>query len=64
MEPSVNPDLPILWHSIGSPYGSLCIGFNDLASWAQTLMPLHPVEAHFHTAEAHPEANQRDDDGG
>ena len=47
MEPSVSPDLPIRWHSIGSPYGCLCIGQKDPAPWAQTPMPHHPVEAHF-----------------
>ena len=49
MEPPVSPDLPIRWHSIGSPYGSLCIGQNGIAPWAQTLMPLHRVRAHFHS---------------
>ena len=73
MEPSVAPDLPIRWHSIGSPYGCFCIGQNDPASWAQRPMPHHPVEAHFHTPleRAHvtsevsqgPRENQQDMDG-
>ena len=29
--------------------GTVALCKTDLVSWAQTLMPLHPVEAHFHT---------------
>ena len=45
MEPSVSPDLPIRWHSISAHMGATALARTDLASWAQTLMPLHPVEA-------------------
>ena len=48
IEPSVSADFPMRWHAVGSPYGSRCVGQSDLASWAQTLMPLHPVRARFH----------------